>query len=185
VHSLQPLPTVAFEAVEWSLARVHPDCTVSLESAYYSVPHAYREKDVRIKLTATLVEIFADLECVAVHKRDFARRADRHIIPEHLPDNATAYREAVPQKLLLRARLVTKSFCGVIEDLFAKDTLGNLRRAQRLIGRAHAEIKDFGRKSAGPRIDTAVEQMRQFNNFRVHYFEATLQQLRQKSDALD
>jgi hypothetical protein len=27
--------------------------------------------------------------------------------------------------------------------------------------------------------------MRQFNNFRVHYFEATLQQLRQKSDALD
>lgn len=180
-HNLKPLPTLALEAVEWGLARVHPDCTVSLESAYYSVPHTHRGKVVRVKLTATHVEIFVELERVAFHERDFSRRASRNIIPEHLPDNAEAYHEATPQSLLSQARLVTESFHGAVEELFTKDTLGNLRRVHRFIRRAHLEIEDCGREKAEPRIHEAIEQMRKFNNFSVYYFEATLRQLRQKS----
>ncbi len=181
-HALKTMPTVAFEAVEWNLARVHPDSTVSLESAYYSVPHVHRGKEVRVKRTPTNVEIFVGLDRVAIHKRDFARRSTRYIIPGHFPDNVTAYREIVPQKLLSQARLVTESLYDVIEELFTKDTLGNLRRAQRLIRRANAEIKDCGRENAEPRLQVAIEQMYRVSNFRVHYFEATLQQLRQKSN---
>ena len=178
---LKALPTVAFEAVEWKLVRVHPDCTVSLESAYYSVPHQHQGKKVRIKLSATHVEIFVDHESVAHHKRDFVRHGIRHIIPEHLPENAKAYREETPQNLLLQARFVTGSLRGVIEELFARDTLGNLRRAQGLIRRGSGEIRDYGRENAEPRIRETIEQMRRFNNFGVRYFEATLRQLRQKS----
>jgi hypothetical protein len=179
-HALKPPPAVAFEAVEWKLARVHPDCTVSLESAYYSVPHQHQGKKVRIKLSSSHVEIFVDNDCVALHERDFARRAIRHVIPEHLPSNANAYQETTPQKLLAQARFVTESLHSVIENLFAKDTLGNLRRAERLIRRAQIEIRDCGRENAEPRLHDAIGQMRQFDNFRVHYFESTLQQLRQK-----
>jgi hypothetical protein len=178
-HALKSLPAVAFDAVEWKLARVHSDCTVSLESAYYSVPHQHQGKKVRIKLSSSHVEIYVDQECVALHERDFARRAIRHVIPEHLPDNAKAYREVTPQKLLSQARFIAESLYSVIEELFAQDTLGNLRRAERLIRRAQIEIRDYGRENAHPRLHVAIEQMRQFNNFRVHYFEATLQQLRQ------
>lgn len=180
-HALKPLPTVAFEAVEWKIGRVHPDCTVSLESAYYSVPHPHRGKKVRIKLTSTHVEVFVDLERVALHQRDFTRKGNRHIVTEHLPANSAAYREATPQNMLSQARFISESLRSVVEELFAKDTLGNLRRAQGLIRRAHVEIQDVGREAAEPRINAAIEQMRRFNNFRVRYFEATLTQLRQKS----
>jgi hypothetical protein len=180
-HALKPLPNVAFEAVEWKLARVHPDCTISLESAYYSVPHLHRGKQVRIKLTSTHVEIFVHLERVALHSRDFTRKGNRHIINDHLPENAKAYREMTPQNLLSQARFITESLRSVIEELFSKDTLGNLRRAQGLIRRAHVEVRDSGREAAEPRIIEAIDQMRRFQNFRVRYFEATLTQLKQKS----
>ncbi len=180
-HALNPLPTLAFEAVEWKLARVHPDCTISFESAYYSVPYQHQGKDVRIKLSGTHVEIFVDLERVALHKRDFSRHGSRNIIPEHLIDNTKAYQGAVPQDLLSQATLVTKSLYRIIDELFSKDTLGNLRRAHRFIRRAHLEIEDCGREIAEPRIHEAIEQMRQFNNFSVYYFEATLHQLRQET----
>jgi hypothetical protein len=180
-HALKPLPTVAFEAIGWKLARAHPDCTVSLEGSYYSVPHQHRGKQVRIKLSAAHVEIFVDLDRVALHKRDFSKQGTRHLIPEHVPDNTKAYLEPPTQKLLSQASFTTESLCGVVADLFATDTLGNLRRAERLIRRAHFEIQDYGREDAEPRIHKAVEQMRQFNDFRIRYFEATLHQLRQNS----
>ncbi len=180
-HALKALPTVAFEAVEWKLARVHPDCTVSLESAYYSVPHSHRGKKIRIKLTSTHVEVFVDLERVALHPRDFTRKGNRHIINEHLPANSQAYREATPQNLLSQARFISEGLRGVVEELFAKDTLGNLRRAQGLIRRAHVEIQDSGRESAEVWIAEAIAQMRRFGNYRVRYFEATLHQMKLKS----
>lgn len=180
-HALKPLPTVAFEAVKWMTAKIHPDSTVSLESAYYSVPYLHRGKKVRIKLTSAHVEVYVDLERVAIHKRDFNRKGNRHIISEHLPANSAAYREATPQNLLSQARFVSETLRAVIEELFELDTLGNLRRAQGLIRRAHTEIQTTGREQAELHIDQAVEQMRRFNNYRVRYFEATLTQFRQKA----
>jgi hypothetical protein len=178
--ALRPLPAIPFEAVEWKLARVHADSTVSLESAYYSVPFQHRGKSVRIKLTPTHIEIFRDLESVALHERDFARRATRHAIPEHLPENETARGEALPQKLLTQARDISGSLHAVVEKLFVADTLGNLRRVQRLIRRSQDEIQLYGRGRAEPRIHEAIEQMVRNDNFRVHYFEAILHQLRQQ-----
>lgn len=180
-HALKPLPSVAFEAVEWKIAKVHPDCTISLESAYYSVPHPHRSKKVRIKLTSVHIEVYVDLERVAIHRRDFTRKGNRHMVSDHLPANSAAYRETTPQNLLSQARFISEGLRAVISELFEKDTLGNLRRAQGLIRRAHNEIQDAGREQAEIRITEAIAQMRRFNNFRVRYFEATLTQLKQKA----
>jgi len=57
--------------------------------------------------------------------------------------------------------------------------LGNLRRVQRLVRHANDEIRKYGRNVAQPRIEEAVEQMIRNDNFRVHYFEGILHQLRQ------
>lgn len=183
-HLLKALPTVAFEALEWKVARVHPDCTVSLESAYYSVPYAHIGKKVRIKLTTTQVEIFVDLDRVAIHSKDYTRHGSRHIISNHLPANSVAYREATPQNILSQARFISEALRSVIEELFEKDTLGNLRRAQGLIRRAHVEIQESGREAAEPWIHEAIEQMRRFSNFRVRYFESTLHQIKSRSKNL-
>lgn len=175
---LKPLPEVPFEALEWREAKVHPDCTISCEGAYYSVPHEHRHKAVRVKLTVSFVEIFSGLERVAMHERDYRRQGQRHIENAHLPANAAAYREATPQSLLSQAKFVSRGMASIVELLFLKDTLGNLRRVQGLVRLAQVELRDAGREVAEPRIDAACEQMRRFDNFRVRYFEAALGQQR-------
>jgi hypothetical protein len=34
--ALKPLPTVEFDVGEWKQAKLHPDCYISVEGAYYS-----------------------------------------------------------------------------------------------------------------------------------------------------
>lgn len=175
---LKPLPELPFEAVEWREAKVHPDCTLSMEGAYYSVPHIHRHTQVRVKLTVSHLEIFAGLDRVAMHARDYSRKGSRHIDNAHLPANAAAYREATPQNLLSQAKFVSKGMAGIIETLFSNDTLGNLRRVQGLVRLAQVELRAAGREAGEARIDAACAQMLSFNNFRVRYFEAALEQQR-------
>ncbi len=54
--ALRPLPEIPFEQFEWKKAKVHPDCTVLLEGAYYSVPFVHRGKEVRVKVTPHQLE---------------------------------------------------------------------------------------------------------------------------------
>ena len=83
--------------------------------------HILLDGHIRLKLSATHVEILVDLESVALHKRDFSKQMLRHVIPEHLLDNMAAYREPESQKLLSQARFISEALRDVIEELFAKD----------------------------------------------------------------
>jgi hypothetical protein len=178
LRALEPLPGVALEATQWKHLPVHADGTVSLESAYYSVPHQYRGQRVRVRVASGEIAIFVGHDRVAHHVRDSLRHGVRHVAQEHRLDNAVARSEAVPRKLLIDARDITPALHGVVDELFASDTSSNLRRAEGLVGRAYKEIKTYGNPQARKTIDEAIEQMRRVGNFRVRYFEATLRQLR-------
>jgi outer membrane protein TolC len=55
-----------FDGGEWKEAKLHADCYVSIEGDYYSAPHIHRHKKLRIKLTENQVEIFLNLERLAI-----------------------------------------------------------------------------------------------------------------------
>jgi len=177
---LKPLPQHPFEEIEWRTATVHPDSTVAIESATYSVPHIHRGKQVRVKLTARQVEVFVALERVALHPRDRSRSGARTIDPAHLPPNSQAYRETTPQNILSQARFLSPTLHACIDALFQQDTSGHLRRAQGLIRVARDEINRFGRTEAEPRIIEAVAQMQRFDKHRVGYFSETIERLRKR-----
>src|SRR5690606_32149018 len=67
--ALKALPSEAFEVAEWKEATLHADCYVQVDAVYYSAPHIHRHKRLRVKLTETQVELFLDLERLAVHPR--------------------------------------------------------------------------------------------------------------------
>ncbi|NGZ61357.1 MAG: hypothetical protein CV081_12770 [Nitrospira sp. LK265] len=179
--ALKPLPDVPFEQVEWKTARVHPDSTVSADSATYSVPHIHRGKEVRVKLTGNQVAVFLGMDRIALHPRDKSRSGARVIDPTHLPPNAQAYLENTPQFLLSQARFVSSDLRDLIDELFQQDALGHLRRVQGLVRRARSEIDALGRLDAEPRIAQAIDQMRRFGKIRVSYFDSQLTLLRQRS----
>jgi hypothetical protein len=67
--ALKALPSVEYDGGEWKSAKLHPDCYVAVEGDYYSAPHIHRHKKLRIKLTEHHVEIFLNLERLAIHPR--------------------------------------------------------------------------------------------------------------------
>lgn len=172
---LRRLPAEPWNAGEWKRATLHPDCTVSANHCFYSAPHIYRGKELRVKVSAEAVEIFLDLDRVAVHPRAKGSVGERIIKNEHLPENSRAYLEATPQMLLAQARFSHPDLHSLIHELFELDTLGNLRRAQGLVRKAYVVIQAHGREKANPWLVTAIAQMRRFNRIRVRNFEEIIQ----------
>lgn len=178
---LQPLPIERYEYTEWKDAKVHPDSHISVGSNYYSVPHIYRGQMVKVKITQNIVEVFYKMERVALHVRYKDKAGKWFTEHNHLPENAKAFYEATPQNLLSQAKFISKELHQVIETLFNKDTLGNLRRVQGIIRTARKEIEAIGHGRALQNIVTACESMTRFNKYRVPYFKELLYQLRNKS----
>jgi hypothetical protein len=104
--ALKPLPSVEYDGGEWKSAKLHPDCYVAVDGDYYSAPHIHRHKKLRIKLTEHHVEIFLNLERLAIHPRCRQKVGQRIKILEHFPANSMAFYEATPQKLLSQSRFI-------------------------------------------------------------------------------
>lgn len=169
--TLRPLPLEPYSMSEWKIATLHPDCTVSVDGNFYSAPHIHRGKELKVKLTANLVEIFLDLERIGLHDRARGKIGERVIKNEHLPENSRAYREATPQMILSQARFSNVELHKLIDELFQEDTLAHLRRAQGLVRKAFATIQAHGHTASAPWIEGAVAQMRRFGRVRVQAFE--------------
>ena len=90
--SLKPLPQAEFEGGEWKEAKLHADCYVSVESDYYSAPHIHRHKKLKIKITENHVEVFLNLERLAIHPRSRHKEGRRIKIDEHFPPNSVRQR---------------------------------------------------------------------------------------------
>lgn len=172
--ALRPLPFEPYNIGEWRNVTHHPDCTVHLDRNFYSAPHVYRGKELRAKISSNLVEIFVDLDRVAVHARIRGRVGERVVDPTHLPENSRAYREATPQMILAQAKFSHPELHALIDELFEIDTLGSLRRAQGLVRKAYSAIRADTRERAGPWIAAACQHMRRFGRVRVQLFEELL-----------
>lgn len=176
--ALKPLPAVQFDVGEWKDAKLHPDCYIQLESVYYSAPHIHRGKLLRVKVTEHHVEIFLELERLAIHPRCRHRDGRRIKIDAHFPPASQAYYEATPQKLLSQSRFIHPELHRLVVDLFNADVYGNIRRVQGLVRSAAKELQTQGRERAGAHLEAAIAQMRHFDKVRVPYFQMLLTQAR-------
>lgn len=179
---LKPLPEQPYESCEIKDATVHPDSTIQVEYQFYSVPHLLRGKRLRVKIYENTVEVFEGINRVAVHMRLRGPRGQRLILNEHLPENAKAYREQMPQTILWQAKNISPSLHQFISDLFEKDTCGNLRRSLGLIGAARKISREYKQsETAETVIKTAVEHMVRFNQTRVEIFKNALASSKQQN----
>lgn len=183
--ALKALPPTAFDVGEWKQAKLHPDCYIQLESVYYSAPHIHRGKLLRVKLTEHHVEIFLELERLAVHPRCRHRDGRRIKLDAHFPPASQAYYEATPQKLLSQSRFIHDELHRLVVDLFNADVYGNIRRVQGLIRSASKELHVCGHERGSAHIQAAIAHMRHFNKVRVPYFQSLLAQARHQKADLD
>lgn len=179
--ALKALPSAEYDGGEWKDAKLHPDCYVAVEGDYYSAPHIHRHKTLRIKLTENHVEIFLNLERLAIHPRCRHKAGHRIKIEAHFPQNSVAYYEATPQKLLSQSRFIHPDLNQLFIELFNDDVFAHIRRALGLVAACTKEINSAGHELASDRIATAIATMRRYNRIRVPYFQDLLAQARKQS----
>jgi transposase len=179
--TLKPLPLEPYELSTWKNAKLHPDCTISVDCNFYTAPHIYRGKELRVKITANQVAVYLDLERLALHSRLKGKVGERIIDPMHLPENSRAYLETTPQMVLAQARFAHVELHSLIDELFNQDALANLRRAQGLVRRAFSTIQKHGRERANPWLSAAIAQMQRWNRIRCRSFEEFIKAEMKKS----
>jgi hypothetical protein len=183
--ALKALPIDGSDGGEWKDATLHADCYVLVEAVLYSAPHIHRHKRLRIKLTENQVEIFLNLQRLAIHPRSRHRDGRRIKIDAHFPSASQAYYEATPQKLLAQSRFIHSELNRLFVELFNTDVYGNIRRCQGFVRSCTKEINAAGHDIASERIAGAIASMRRYNRFRVPYFQALLAQARKQVISAD
>ncbi|MGH2412591.1 MAG: IS21 family transposase [Microcystaceae cyanobacterium] len=116
--ALKPLPQHPFVFATWKQAKVNLDYHIEVERHYYSVPHWYARREVSVKVSERLVEIFFENQRIAVHPR--SAMPYRHSTePEHMPPEHWAYKSQSKEKFLAWAHQVGPQTKTQVETIFA------------------------------------------------------------------
>ncbi|MGF6759676.1 transposase [Paraburkholderia sp. GAS42] len=129
---LTRLPDVPPVLAVWSEVKVHTDGHVVYKNVLYSVPFTLVGKQLWLKATDTVVQLFHRHELVATHARK-RKPGDRSTVRDHQPPEAQAWLEHDPQWCLARAKEIGPACHAVILALFNDKVLVNLRGAQGIV----------------------------------------------------
>jgi transposase len=97
--ALRPLPARPYEFAFWKRARVNIDYHVQVDYAFYSVPYQLARREVEVRLSQHVVEIFHGGKRVASHVRTYVR--GRFVTdPAHMPASHRRHLEWTPSRLV-------------------------------------------------------------------------------------
>lgn len=113
--ALSPLPLAPYRMSEWRTAKVRPDYHISVESMFYSVPYEYINRQVEVKLSDSLVEIYFNHMRVASHKRLYGKFGQLSTIRDHMPDNHKSFVDQTPEAAVDWGRSIGESTLIVVQ----------------------------------------------------------------------
>jgi len=119
--AMKPLPLSDYEYAEWTKARVNIDYHVDVDGHYYSVPYQLVKRQLDIRLTVSVVEIYNRGNRVASHIRD--RRLGGHTtVRDHMPKSHQAYLEWTPQRIINWAATIGPNTSALVDSIMARKT---------------------------------------------------------------
>lgn len=126
--ALLPVPVTPWEPVAWKQAKLHPDCHVVFQGAYYSAPCRLIGQRLWVRATTTQVQCFHDHTLVATHRA--ARPGQRRTLHEHLPPDKVHFLMQTPVWCQTRAAEIGPTCAAFIAALVGDRPLDRLRSAQ-------------------------------------------------------
>jgi transposase len=128
---LQPLPTSPYDLGVWKRVKVHPDCHVVIDGAYYSAPHRLIGRQLWARTNGRDVHLFHEYERIASHR--WGRPGLRRTINDHYPPDKMAYLMATPAYCRRRSAEIGPSCRELIDRLLRDRPLDRLRSAQAIL----------------------------------------------------
>lgn len=117
---LSPLPAFPYEIAEWKTATVQYNYHVSVGGMMYSVPHEYIHKQVDVRLTDNVVEIYFNNNRIASHARLRGNKGKYSTLKVHMPEDHQKYLEWDGQRFRKWAETIGESTRRVIDAMLAR-----------------------------------------------------------------
>jgi len=164
---LAPLPPDRFELKEVKRAKVQKNCHVWLKAHYYSVPHTYVGKHVRVHFNAKTVEIYYNYERIAIHKRSEASWAYT-TVKGHMPSQHQFVMDWNPQRFIRWGKKVGSATGAYIEQVLDR------RSYPEQAYKSCMGILNLGKKYSSERLENACARALQYEKYSYRTIERIL-----------
>jgi transposase len=134
--TLLPLPAAPYALAIWKKAKLHPDCHVVFDEAFYSAPHRLIGQRLWVRGADTSVQIFHEHLLVASHPHAI-RRGQRITTADHLPPAKVAGWMATPASCVRRATEIGPATTELVGRLLGERPLDRLRTVLGILKLAH------------------------------------------------
>jgi transposase len=130
---LKPLPTAAYDLAIWKLVKLHRDCYLTFDNAYYSAPFRLIGQQLRVRGGTTTVRIYTmDYQLVATHTRA-QQPGQRQTHPDHLPPHKLPGLQVTREQCQERAATIGPATSQVVHTLLEDPVVDRLHTAGRLL----------------------------------------------------
>lgn len=117
--SLKPLPSRPYEFAHWKRPKVYIDYHVEFAEHFYSVPYPLVGKQMDVRATETVIEIFFSNNRITSHVRSYEK--GRYTTKkEHMPKGHQAQGEWTPERLIEWAKKTGISTAQVLEEIMRR-----------------------------------------------------------------
>ena len=140
------------------------------------MPYLLVGKTVFVKIYANIIEIYHELQKIAVHSKLIKYKGEKSILSEHIPEAAKAYRSSTVQSLIQQANYLDPLLKDFIENLLKESPSGNLRRAQGFITVARQIKKKASSAEFKIILNKSLTDLQKYNRVRVENFRNYLKQ---------
>jgi transposase len=154
--ALKPLPGTPYDLAIWKQVKLHRDCYVVFEQAYYSAPFRLVGQQLWVRGGTQMVQVYtSDYQLVATHMRAHKpgqRLTNLDHLPTHKVPGVTLSRESCR----LRAEEIGPATQQVVEDMLNHRPEDRLRMAGRLL--------KLGERFGSQRLETACARALRFDD---------------------
>ena len=130
--ALLPLPATPYELATWKQAKLHRDCYVQFEKAYYSAPFRYVGQPLWVRGDARTVRIYADYTWIATHPRS-TLPGHRETNLAHLPVAKADALTLTGERCQAEATQIGPATLQVVNQLLQERPLDRLRSVRKVV----------------------------------------------------
>jgi transposase len=131
--ALLALPEGPYQLAVWKRVKLHPDCHVVFQGAFYSAPHRLIGQRLWLRAADSSVTLWHEHQRIATHARAL-KPGQRQTQPDHLPPDKVVALMASPAWCLRRAREIGPQTSELIGRLLGERPLDRLRSAMGILG---------------------------------------------------
>ncbi len=130
--ALLPLPAGPFAIATWKQAKLHRDCYVQFDKAYYSAPVRYVGQQLWVRGDAQTVRIYADYTLLATFPRATVP-GHRETNLDHLPIAKVDALTLTPERCQAEAAQIGVATQQVVQQLLDERPLDRLRTVRKVL----------------------------------------------------